>query len=106
MKIFAIIIFGFFSVLSLLIYLTKNYQYEKYLLVNKSSKQKLYRININIATWHDFASLPGIGDKLAKEIIHNRDTEGRFNSVNEIKRVKGIGPSKFEKIKEFITMEI
>lgn len=106
MRIFAILIFGFFSILSLLIYLTKNYQYEKYVLVKKSSAKKAYLINVNLGTWHDFASLPGISDSLAQKIIQNRDEQGRFNEVSEIMRVKGIGQKKFEQIKEYLTLDV
>jgi competence ComEA-like helix-hairpin-helix protein len=106
MRIFAILIFGFFSILSLLIYLTKNYQYEKYQLVEKSSIKKTYLINVNLGTWHDFASLPGISDNLARKIIKNREERGRFNEVSEIMRVKGIGQKKFELIKEYLTLDV
>ncbi len=79
MRILAIAIFSFFSIFSFLIYLTKNYQYEKYVLLNKDSSKKLYMINLNLATWHDFASLPGIGDELAKTIIQDREDHGLFD---------------------------
>lgn len=106
MKIFAAIIFCFFSVLSVLIYLTKNYQYEKYRLVNKSSEKKTYLININLATWHEFASLPGISDSLAKQIVEDRDSQGRFNEITDIMRVKGIGEKRFQQIDEYLTLKV
>lgn len=106
MRIFAIILFSFFTVLSVLIYLTKNYQYEKYVLVEKTNEKKVYLINLNLATWHDFASLPGISDNLAKKIIENRTSNGRFNEVNEIMRVKGVGKKRFDQIEEYLTLEV
>ena len=106
MRVFAIVIFSFFSVLSVLIYLTKNYQYERYIFKEKKLEKQAYLININLATWHDFASLPGISDSLAKTIIEDRDKKGRFETIKDIKRVKGIGRKKLEQIKEYLTLDV
>ena len=106
MRILAIIIFIFFTVLSFLIYMTKNYQYEKYVLKTKTEGKKAYLINLNLATWQDFASLPSVSDKLAKNIVKNRDTEGRFDKIEDLMRVKGVSQKKFELIKEFLTLKV
>jgi len=45
--------------------------------------------------------LPGIGQKTAEAIINYR-TESKFSKIEDIMNVKGIGPKKFEKIKDFI----
>lgn len=63
------------------------------------------KININTATEAQIALLPGIGPKLAAEIVSHRTSNGGFKTVEEIKTINGIGDKKFEKIKDFITVE-
>lgn len=62
------------------------------------------RLDINIATVSGLASLPGIGDSLASDIINYRDVNGSFKSIHDIKNVEGIGEKKFERIKDLITV--
>ena len=59
------------------------------------------RININTATQQELESLPGIGPAMATRIIEGRP----YNKVEDLLRVKGIGPATFEKLKEHITVE-
>lgn len=62
-------------------------------------------ININIATADELATLPGIGPSLAEKIILQRESRGYFKTIEEIMDVSGIGPSKFEQMKDRITVE-
>lgn len=61
-------------------------------------------VNINTANSELLQTLPGVGPKTAERIIQYRETAGRFNSVEEIQNVKGIGPKKYELIKMLITV--
>lgn len=61
-------------------------------------------ININKASQIELTKLPGIGDSKALMIIEYRNTNGFFKTIDEIKNVKGIGNSIFEKIKAHITV--
>ena len=88
------------------VYLGKNYQYEHYAIEAKSDRVKVYKINLNLATEREYDNLPGIGPKLASEIIKDRNTNGRFNSVSDINRVKGIGDAKFQKMEPYLTLEV
>ena len=60
------------------------------------------KININTATPAELKTLHGIGDKKANAIVDYRNEYGRFTSVEEIKRVEGIGDGIFEAIKDDI----
>ena len=48
-------------------------------------------ININTASAEELSELKGIGLKKAEKIIEERNTNGPFNTLEEITRVKGIG---------------
>lgn len=62
------------------------------------------RVNINLADEKTLDSLPGIGPAMAKRIIDYRNTEGMFQSPEDLKKIKGIGDAKFEKLKDKITV--
>ena len=61
------------------------------------------KININTATQTQLGTLPGIGPSTATKILTYRKENGKFKSIEDIKKVSGIGDSKFEKIKDYIT---
>ena len=60
------------------------------------------KVNINIATQNELENLPGIGPSIAGKIIEYREQNGRFDKIEDLQNVKGIGDAKFEKIKEQI----
>jgi competence ComEA-like helix-hairpin-helix protein len=62
-------------------------------------------ININTADSQTLTRLPGIGIKTAEKIIELRLKRQRFNSVEELLEVKGIGKKKLDDIREFIIVE-
>ena len=61
-------------------------------------------ININTASEDSLMSLPGIGEVYAKRIIEYRNAK-RFNSIEEIKNIQGIGDKTFDKLKDLITIK-
>ena len=61
-------------------------------------------ININTASEAELDTLPGIGPSRAKDIISYREEKGGFNSIEDIKNIKGIGEASFEKLKDKITV--
>lgn len=63
------------------------------------------KVNINKATSAELTTVPGIGESTAKKIIAYRDENGKFKSVEDIKNVSGIGDSKYEKIKDYISVK-
>ena len=48
--------------------------------------------------------LPGIGASKADSIINHRNQNGKFTTIEQLKDVKGIGDSIFERIKEYIKL--
>jgi len=61
-------------------------------------------ININTASEAELDTLPGVGPARAKDIISYREEKGGFNSIEDIKNIKGIGEASFEKLKDKITV--
>lgn len=59
-------------------------------------------ININKASQSEFEKLPGIGPSLAQKIIKYRNEIKKFEKIEDIKNVSGIGESKFENFKNYI----
>ena len=61
-------------------------------------------IDINTATQAELDKLPGIGAVKAKAIVDDRAKNGPFKSIDDIKRVKGIGGKTFEELKGQISV--
>ena len=72
---------------------------------NSSTSTSSKKVNINTATQEELDTLPGIGPSIASKIIDYREQNGKFNSIEEIKEVSGIGDAKYEKIKDSITIK-
>lgn len=61
-------------------------------------------VNINTAGIAELDTLPGIGPSTAQKIIDYRSISGRFKSTQDIMKVKGIGKTKYEKLKNNISI--
>jgi competence protein ComEA len=71
---------------------------------NKSPQNSVKKININTATAQELATLPRIGPKKAAAIIEYRNKNGKFQRIEDIMKVKGIGEKTFLKLKDLITV--
>ena len=60
------------------------------------------RININTADSTQLQELTGVGPATAEKIIDYRKQNGRFQSIEDIKNVSGIGDKTYEKLKDHI----
>lgn len=67
--------------------------------LNKGVNRK---ININTADMEEIATLKGIGNIKAKNIVEYRKKNGKFKSIKEIKNVHGIGEYTYNNIKNDI----
>lgn len=55
-------------------------------------------LDINTATASDLEALPHIGKEMAKRIVRFREINGPFLNLNDLTRVKGLGPKTLEKV--------
>ncbi len=62
------------------------------------------RLDINRAGVEELESLPGVGAVLAQRVIEYRKTAGRFQTIEDLRAVKGIGPKVFARIKPLVTV--
>lgn len=64
----------------------------------------LAAVNINTASQAELESLPGIGPVKAKAILEDRKKNGNYKSVDDLKRVSGIGDKTVVELKDKITV--
>ena len=70
-----------------------------------ASGGKSDKVNLNTATEAELQTISGIGQKRASDIIAYRESSGRFKSVDDLKKVSGIGDKTLEKLKEYVTVD-
>jgi competence protein ComEA len=73
-------------------------------LAQKTAHPSTEKVSLNTATAQQLQTLPGVGPATAKNIIEYRAKAGKFNRLEEVINVKGIGEKKFQKIKDRLTL--
>ena len=61
-----------------------------------------FEVDVNTADRPELMQLPGIGPTLARRIIASRKTAGPFGRYGDLRRVRGIGPKKLERIRPYL----
>ncbi|MGN1414494.1 MAG: helix-hairpin-helix domain-containing protein [Anaerovoracaceae bacterium] len=59
-------------------------------------------VNINLASMTELQLLPGVGPSTAQKIVDYRQQNGKFQRIEDIKNISGIGDKTFENLKDFI----
>lgn len=72
--------------------------------VNSAVADSSGLININTADEQALTKINGVGPKMAAAIIEYRQREGSFQSLEDLKKVTGIGEKKFERISSQVTL--
>ncbi len=60
------------------------------------------KIDVNRADWPELALMPSIGEQLARQIVADRQENGPFRDVNDLLRVRGIGPRTLEAMRPYL----
>jgi competence protein ComEA len=61
------------------------------------------KVDVDLADAAALEGLPRIGPVMAERIVANRDSLGPFGSIEELQRVKGIGPALARVISPYVT---
>lgn len=61
-------------------------------------------IDLNTADQTTLETLPGIGPSIAGAIVQHRELEGRFERVEDLLEVAGIGPSRLAQLQPLVTV--
>ncbi len=66
------------------------------------SKLAAFPVDINSADLTGLTAIPGIGKVIAQRIIDYRNAHGKFNNIEELRNVKGIGEKKLARIRQLV----
>jgi competence protein ComEA len=61
-------------------------------------------VNLNTASASELEELPGVGPATAQAIINDREQNGPFRTVDDLARVRGIGPAKLEQVRDLVAV--
>ena len=86
----------------MVIYVLKHGEKPKQISDSGSSSSNTDVININTANLEQLMKISGVGKTKAEAIISYREKNGDFKKKEDITKVRGIGKSTFEKIKDKI----
>jgi competence protein ComEA len=63
------------------------------------------RIDLNNATEAELMLLPGIGPRLSEGIVGDREANGPFRRLDDLTRVKWVGPALIQRIGPYVVVE-
>ena len=61
-----------------------------------------FEVDINQADWPELTQLPAIGETLARRIVQSRRQNGPFRDLDDLRRVRGIGPKTLETMRPYL----
>lgn len=77
----------------------------KYEVSDVCGNNPISKVNINEADESSLLTISGVGNTIAKNIVSYRESNGSFNTLEELKDVDGIGNATFSKMKNEIILK-
>jgi|GEM_PF-2372079 competence protein ComEA len=77
-------------------------EHNKTVEIKEIPKNLLATVYLNTATKEELITLPGIGPAYADRILAFRKEQGSFKTIDDLLLIKGIGPSRLEKIRPLV----
>ena len=62
-----------------------------------------FQVDINAADWPELSLLPGVGETLARRIVESRTADGPFQSIEDLRRVPGIGAKTLDDLRPHLS---
>ena len=59
-------------------------------------------VDLNQCDWPELTLFPGIGETMARRIIRDREAHGPFRRLEDLERVRGIGPKKLAQLRPYL----
>ena len=64
-----------------------------------------FAVDINSASYEELMGVRGMREGLADAIVQDRAENGRYDSVEDITRISGVGPVTLERLRPYLTAE-
>lgn len=71
--------------------------------IKEEDSEEIVQVNINDATFSELLNIPYMTETRAAELIVYRSQYGKFNSIDELIKVKYIGQATLEKLRPYVT---
>jgi competence protein ComEA len=83
---------------------TENQEIEESTQSIHKEKANIEKININTASLEELQKIKGLGPATAEKIINLRNEIGEFSAYEQLLEVKGIGPKTLEKMRPYLEL--
>ncbi len=74
------------------------------MLATTSAEPAAFTVDLNTATAEELEQLEGVGEVLSGRIIAYREAHGGFRSVEDLLDVEGVGETRLEKWRPYLTV--
>jgi competence protein ComEA len=93
-----------FALVALALYLiTQGGLNHRLIEIDRVDPQKVtYQVDVNSADCTEFVALPEIGEALAHRIVDYRKKYGPYQAVDDLRKVRGIGPKTMERLRLYL----
>jgi competence protein ComEA len=65
-------------------------------------KTAQFQADINTAEGPELLQLPGVGEQMVQRVMKSRREKGCFETIEDLRRVRGIGPKTLEKLRPYL----